>query len=451
MRLQTVRSAFGRATALCFAVSWCSALGFGAALAAQTTTTVPDGYRYDVVFDDGTNPFCLRGFAVDPDGELFVAVGNEVLHVDRAGRTTVVHQFGLRTGAGVMRFVGADLYLVESGTQSLLRRTPTGALTAGSVPEYTFDLAAVPGTGALLASANPDWPGAGARNGIWLVDFVGGQHREIIALRGPSGPIAFDAAGNLYYAEQSDIFPTPPGAVRVVRFASADLVRALQGGPGLTLADATVVRAGLDGAYRLAVDDRGRLWWSDPGRGGVLQGGTAVPLVAPPLPPDTSVALGLAFVDSGPATFDPFQPATAGAMYVHLTDWGQRAEIVRVEPSRPTLTASPSPTVTPGVLRLSLAGLPPRGPAWLCLSAADPVASRPWFVWNGSPFWSGLDLSMPVLSLPAMADARGVVELTLTHPGGVAATAHFQAVGIAPTAALWPFGTSPVVTLSLLP
>jgi hypothetical protein len=433
-------------------------LALSAAAPAQGVPGLLAGYRGEVALEENRNALALRGFALGPFGSLFAGVGETVVEVDPSGARQVLHQFAPGGGAGMIErpASGLELFFVESGTETLWRRhVVTGQQSAGSVPANTFDLARAPG-GEILVSANPGWPAAGAENGIWLVDFAGGNHREVIALQGPSGPLAFDARGDLYYAVQSWIFPTPPGAVSIVRFDAARVQAALRGGPALSLQDATTLLAA-DGAYRLAIDDRSRLYWSDPQHGGIertLPGIGArdpVPFLARPLVPGDHVVTQVQFADNGAATFDPYQPAWGGVIGAMVTDWATRAEVLTMRASRPALASLPVSPVPAGPLLLLAAELPPNAAALLCVSGLPPVSERSLLSIGGSPLWSALDFSLPPLCAAVRADAAGAAQLALDNPGGFFGTVHFQVLGFSPNAALWPFGTSAVLSLQLLP
>ena len=437
---------------------WLVSLTLAPLCAGQAVPGLSPGYQGDVRFGENQNALGLRGFAAGPFLELYAGVDDTVIEVDLTGVRRVIHQFAPGSGVGLIErpSFGLELFFVESGTTSMWRRhLVTGQQASGSVPANTFDIAVAPG-GEVLVSANPLWPALGAENGIWLVDFAGGNHREVIALRGPSGPLAFDSRGDLYYAVQSSSFPTPPGGVTILRFDAAIVQTALQGGPALTMQDGTSVLVA-DGAYRLAFDDRDRLYWSDPQHGGVertLPGVGArdpVAFLARPQVAGDHVVLQIQYAEAGAATFDPYQPQTGGFLYAGVTDWSSRAEVLRMRPRRPELTSLPAVTVSPGPLLVLAAKMPPNATAMFCLSALTPTSERSLFVLGGTPLWSGIDFSLPPLCAVVPADGSGAAQLALTHPGGLVGNLHFQVMGFAPKATLWPFGTSSVLSVQLLP
>ena len=95
------------------------------------------------------------------------------------------------------------------------RRRALGLYQIGQIFDHyhpAFDLAVGPG-GEVIVSANPLWPAANADTGLWHVG-PHGLPREVLRLSGPSGPVLFDAAGNLLVAELGRVIPPPVGAVR---------------------------------------------------------------------------------------------------------------------------------------------------------------------------------------------------------------------------------------------
>lgn len=103
---------------------------------------------------------------------------------------------------------------------------------------------AVSPAGLCYMVVNPGY--AGSR--IWQVDWSTGATLEIANIGGYSGGLAFDSAGNLYYAEQT--------YGQIVKFDSADVAAG-----GLTLADSEVVVSGVWAGY-LGFDARDVLYAS---------------------------------------------------------------------------------------------------------------------------------------------------------------------------------------------
>ncbi len=424
-------------------------------LPAQTPLpTVVVGHRLTARWTDRSGPFALRGCAIDPFGQdVFVARHSDVLRVAPDGTATTAFSLPIGGTIGFLaRPTSSNDLLVADLTHATLHRLPLlgGAPTSFAIPANAFDVD-VAQNGAIVVSANPAWPAPGARTGLWCVG-PSTTPREIVALRGASGPLAFDASGNLWYAIQSDLYPTPPGAVQIVRFAAAAVAAALAGGPPLRESDAVVAFAGLDGAYDLAFDDRGRLHWSDPQRGTVsrtLPGATAIdptPLVPPPTIPGTQSVSALAFVRVGGATFDPFQPEHSTLLAMVATNQTTDSWVVVVRPQRASLTAPASSG--PGRIDVDVDGMPPHAAVALWWSPQPLHGDRVVLALDGVPIWCALALApMPIATLHS-ADAVGSLRLPLQYPGGLNGALSLQAFGLAPTS---PIATSNAAVLQLVP
>lgn len=430
-------------------------LALAAAAAAQTPSlAVAPGYDASARYTEGSSPLAMTGFAVDARQTLFVAVHNCVMSIDASDNVTLLQQLPLGHDVGLIAVPDAgDELLLSDFQAALLWRHDliSGAVRAQPLPHQAFDLARA-GDGSLLVSANPRWPAPGAHSGVWLLD-AGGNHREIVQLLGPSGPLVFDARGDLYYGLQSAVYPTPPGSVRVLRFAAADVRRAIAGGAPLQIGDASVALDRLDGAFDLAFDDRGRLYGSDPQRGvwrtspdGRLE---ASPFVAPPPPPAQLGALQLQFADRGATTFDAFQPGVE-RLYVHASDWRFTSAVHVVVPQRPALSSSPPDVVPPGPLAVRLDRAPAGALAALFVSAAGASYDRAILELAGTPLWFALDTALPLVCLPRTADTGGSATWPLLHAGGFGAALHLQAIALAPALPLT-FGSSTLLTLILQP
>jgi hypothetical protein len=402
-------------------------LSFLFAVAAATLQSsslpVPDGYHAALRHEESA-PTALSGFAFAGD-DLYLAALGSIWHVDPQGNRRLLHQLPIGHDVGFVALPepGTELLYTDFQADTLWELDiATGARRASSVPRNAFDLARAPG-GALLVAANPLWPAPGWRAGIWLVDRAGG-HRELIQLGGPSGPLIFDADGNLLYALQSSVFPTPPGSVSVLRFAAADVQRALAGGPPLQLADATTVINGLDGAFDLARDDRGRLYVSDPQHGDVRRTAPGTfalepaPFLPRPVPPLLRGALQMQFAGGGQATFDGFQPE-GERLHLQTSDWTFVSQIHSIGTRRPQSASSPAGTAPPGPITFVTSAAPANAPTALCLSGSRPPVEFPALMLDGTPLWFALDPGGPLVCLPGATAGDGRAAWRVVHPGGI--------------------------------
>ena len=174
-----------------------------------------------------------RSLALDVDGNLLVAGESAVSRVTLAGTVTLLAgdpaSVGLEDGTGAQaRFLGigaltvdaaGNVYVSETQSNVLRRITP-----AGTVTTWAGDPNATPGTDGPRASAGFSRPGG----------------------------MAFDAAGNLFIADNGT------GTIR--RITQAGTVSTFAGTAGLTGGtDATGPTARFDNPWRLAFDAAGNL------------------------------------------------------------------------------------------------------------------------------------------------------------------------------------------------
>lgn len=393
----------------------------------------------------------IAALGASRDGStLWVAHRSWLYAVDAQGTATLVHALpqGEWIGALTVDAGGGRVWFTNWTTSALLVHDPSNGRTqtAGSVPANTFDLAFLPATTTLLATANPSWPAPGARPGVWRIDSAGGHH-EVVQLTGASGPLAFTANGDLLCVTVSATFPPPPASASLLRFSAARLAQALAGGPALVPADARLV-ARFDNAYDLAVDDRERGYVTDASGGRVwsvdLATGTrdATPIL------DTGAAgsAQLAWIEgTGPATFAPWQPPGGGRLCVAVADWTNvRTQVVEIAAARASLEVLPALPVPRGPARLVATGAVPAAPCVLFVSELPLVATYTAFPWQGAPMRLDLDPRVPPLAWPVLADASGHAEWPFHHGGG-AATLWAQALSLSPAAG----GTTPAVRVEL--
>ncbi len=244
---------------------WVSA----ARLCAQST---PPGFATALLHLDNYAPTLVRGFAWDAVRDIrWVGVGANLEVHDANVRVRIAHRAA--AGDTLATVVAGNLtrtvYAIDlrSGRIAALPMDPGPKRLRKGVSQ-TFDLVEHP-SGALLVSANPDWPAPSAANGVWAIDTDPRvRPREIIQLRGPSGPLLLDRAGDLVVIE---ILPPPSGGTRLLLFREAQLSGALTPGAApLTSANAVLLQAGLPGGYDLAEDARGGILVTNPASGALL-------------------------------------------------------------------------------------------------------------------------------------------------------------------------------------
>lgn len=202
-----------------------------------------------------------NGLALD-SGDLYygdladltvIDLGDLSTNVQAALPGSVAPAFINRDGG--QTFVG---FSTSFGTPPAPSNSSTGRIDAGtyverSLLEGVYDGAFSPLTGSayLSAAADEDNNNIVDPAGVFLIDYAAGTTTKIIDVGGSSGPIAFDAAGNMYYGFFDLVNFTDHA---IYRFDAGDLP-----GGSLTLADATKVVDLPNGPGYIAIDKNGNL------------------------------------------------------------------------------------------------------------------------------------------------------------------------------------------------
>lgn len=131
--------------------------------------------------------------------------------------------------------------------------TATGAVKKLLDVVGSYDLVFVDETHAYLSS-NPGGFDPSVPNDISFLDLSTGTPflAPVIQIPGtPSGPIALNDRGDLYYVKNTFAFPAPANSIQLLRFSASKLASARAGGAVLTEQDADI-RVPLTGGYDLA-------------------------------------------------------------------------------------------------------------------------------------------------------------------------------------------------------
>ncbi len=263
-------------------------------------------------------------------------------------------------------------------------------------------------------------------NDVVFVDLLTGQTQLLAQFPGASGPLAIDAAGDVYYATAPATFPAPSGTVEVWRLPRAVVDAAVLSGQVLTTAAATLVVQGLDAAGDLAFDDHGDLLFVDWYQGRIGQVSDAAgsnATIAPTLidyAASSVSATTLQFVpgaNASGAVYESFQPAR-GTLLVHETDYVAVSRLRALTAARPTLAASAAAPVPAGPFSLTVTAGPAGGLGLLLL---EPIAAL-------GPVTLALPgLRQPLLLdgallgstslVPVTFDGAGVATVPLNNPG----------------------------------
>jgi hypothetical protein len=303
---------------------------------------------------------------------------------------------------------------------------------------YNYSAAFAP-SGELFVSAAVC--GFGCGNDIIEVDLQSGAQRKVAAVQGPSGPIAFDTLGNMYYATVDEGFPPPLASTEILIFLAADISTADCGtGTCLTETSALTFATGYDGASDLVFDSgtgfaylaennfsngANRIWR--------VTGGAASP--------NDILVDGVTFnwisnlefrASSTAATFEGYQPAAVATIHYSSTDFFSAWTRYQVQPLRAGLSLSGAGATGPGVGSFDVTGGVPGGAALFFFGPTalkGPSETAYSLAGIGSPLFSDLNIAS-VSVLPGMiaSDGVGAASYGFTNPGGIAGLFSVQAL-----------------------
>lgn len=381
----------------------------------HASITVENGWRASAISAAPGGAF-IGGMDFLPNGNLALFDGTAIVEVDPTGAPVGT----IHTPPGVVfgSFVavapsGTFLLFGESSNQTItkvpLDGSPTTLVTSVL---FNYDLVFESDTVAYLTAAT----GVFGTTDIFRLDIPNGTLDQIALVDGPSGPLAFDAHGNLYFGEGSIQFPAPTGQQVVRRFSQAQVDNAIGVGH-LTTLDSQVFLTGFTNPADIVFDADGDLFVSDSAdgfvrqfdRNGVLKDtvGQEAAFVA-----TTNLALR---GDAVVGRFDAFQPETAGTLAVLSTDFFSFNDVAFVTPARPELSVTPGSPIPDGPVNVQLAGGPHSGMALFLLSGAALVAPETHLTVEGASLFFGVDLAAPLLPILVPLDAQGTFAAGATN------------------------------------
>ncbi|HVS17574.1 MAG TPA: hypothetical protein VMT18_03155 [Planctomycetota bacterium] len=409
-RLGATSLSVGLALALTIAPALADTPASGYQLASQpspapfaATCTLPGG---DIVTFDGlsVDRWTSDGFFVGNLATLPASTFSSFVIATPDGSAVV---FGENSNGGI--------FLAQADGSGV---TPLVSLT------FNYDADWLP-NGDLLVSAATG--GFGAGNDLVRLTLNPPAAVFLGHVDGPSGPVAIAANGDLFYATQVDSFPPPAGSTDVVRWDAADVAAG-----GLSLANATVVGAGFDGASSLAIDPvGGEVYLAETNFGlsqYLLRRVGAAPASSPLVVDAVSGFFGgLEFVPGGtsPGSFAAYQPADG----VNLK-YNVGTEQVTVKPLRPQLAISGPGTTGPGTVTFTVTGGVPNGImlATACptpfVQASDSAYQLPTFLWV-TPFTLA-ETRRASAATPIFLDANGQGTFQIFNSGGLSGVYAWQ-------------------------
>ena len=138
-------------------------------------------------------------------GDVLTFDGRDLLRVDPLGGTVPLASLLEPTFPSLLEPSPSEAFVLlgESSDGELYRfDLPAGPLTPLGQLAYNFDAAFTGELTAIVSAAGC----IGCDSELWQVDLVTGSRTLVAEVPGPSGPVAADATGALYYAVQSAVF-----------------------------------------------------------------------------------------------------------------------------------------------------------------------------------------------------------------------------------------------------
>jgi hypothetical protein len=322
---------------------------------------------------------------------------------------------------------GGRVLFAENSTNNLWLVPIAGPAPAAPLATITlpYDAALLSPTHALVSAKTGGF--ASATNSLVALDLTTGATQLLATLPGASGPLAVDAAGDVYYATSSNSFPAPAASVDVLRLRANVVAQALATSTVLGLADTETVWLGLDAASDLALDDDGDLhfadWWNL--RVGELNdvGGPVVWLGEGVVDYATAAtsAAALQFV---PATtpagnvFEPFQPQ-GGTLHVLETDFFSTTALRAVRSAPAVLATSVTSPIPTGPVTLATTGGPALGIGVLAFATVSGPGVTPLAVpgFEQPLLWSSALLTTQCIGIGLLFDATGSASFAFANPG----------------------------------
>lgn len=240
------------------------------ASAAQAgSLSIPAGYAcVDTVVNMPAGAY-FGGFDILPNGNFVVSDGHTVREITRGGEDVrTLHTYADAVYASFVRYNASNgrVYFGESMNNTIMSVAASG------------------GTASLLATLTGNYdidfwngnPYVVAGNSVYLIDESTGE-TDLIASAGLiSGPLAFDAAGNLVYGTGNPNWPPTLNDQDIYQWTAAQVAGAAGEG-SLTDADAAVIASNVDAPSGFAFNSAGELLFTDsqvaPGVIRVLRGG----------------------------------------------------------------------------------------------------------------------------------------------------------------------------------
>ncbi len=403
-------------------------IGAVALLGMTLRAQVAAGYETDTI--DAAQPGAfVGGFAVLPGGSYALFDGASVVEIsakDGSFVRTLYTPPSFVFGA----FIAVDptetwLYFGESSFGNIVEveLSTLSSRLAANVP-LPFDLAFDP-----LGRAFLSWTDSFVNPGrVSLLGLDDGSLDDVILTSDASGPLGFDAAGDLLYVQpDTSSFPPPPDQSELLRFTRSQIESAIGNGE-LSSMDGEVLGL-LDGGFGLAVDESGDVLVSD----SVYSKITEIDVETLEERLLWSVGylfVGDTFVDFIPpdqGAFERFQPGTSGELVTIESDFVSFNFARRIRPRRPSLSTTPASPIPVGPFVLELKDGPANGFALVLVGGGTTAESQYKNSTWPAPLFVGLSFP-PFFLLLLPLDARGGFALNADNPGFPGVTLGAQVV-----------------------
>jgi len=336
----------------------------------------------------------------------------------------LLHQFDPQVYTGAFLVAPDESYVLlgESTNGEFYRYDlPSGPLVYLTNIPFNYDAAIAPNGAIVVSAATLGW----GQNQLVRIDPKTGSTTEIGSVPGPSGPVAFDSRGWLWYATQSNTFPSPLGAVDLLVWLDNQVAVG-----GLSESNALVYAVGFDGGSSLAIDPRtdsvflaeANFSLGYPSR---IRRVTQVGFTSPTVftaPAGAWLTVAPFRAGSGPGEFAPFQPAASGSIQVEWNDFAGTTGATFVRPKRPLAQFAGPGTAGAGEVDFEIAQAPALGSAILLFAPttsllgaeyAFPVAFAPPVLTEIAPF------AITVLPGLLPLDLDGSASLGFYNPGNL--------------------------------
>ena len=327
--------------------------------------------------------------------------------------------------------------------------TPLGTMT------FNFD-AVFESSNTVIVSAATG--GFNSGNDIIRVNTDTAAQTALGHVPGPSGPLTLNAAGDLFYVTQSQLFPAPAHSLLLVKWSAAQVAGGL-----VDDSNWAVFAARLSGGSSIAVDPVGGNVYvaesvfgrkSDPILAFAADGAKLESVVEAE---SLNSISNLEFIgaDTGSA-FRAYRSGAGSRLSYHSTDFGAIDRIIDVEPLGATLVKlGPGATGT-GMLRLKVEGAPPFGKVTIWLENQADMLGAERSIDVGLPFVVTSDFSARTLRRAAYrhpsaiafkrvltASADGTAGFSFYNTGALDGIAAYEALVMTPAGI--PVGTTGTV------